>query len=170
MRIMAIIVLILLLSLPAFSTMPESSGWHGENRSVDRRILAKVNEARMKGRKCGNKYYKAARPLVWSETLGQVALDHSSDMAETDFLSHIGSDGSDPGERLSKTGYGWTAYGECIAEGHRTSEEAIRGWLKSELHCKNIMDPEFKEAGAAFARSGSIRTYWTVVFGTRGPE
>jgi uncharacterized protein YkwD len=166
MRIIAIIVLILLLPLPAFSIMPESSGWHGENRSVDRRILAKVNEERMKGRKCGNKYYRAVKPLAWSDTLGEAALNHSLDMAENDFLSHIGSDGSDPGERLSKAGYGWTAYGECIGEGHRTPEEAIRGWLKSELHCKNIMNPEFKEAGSAFARSGSLKIYWTLVFGS----
>jgi uncharacterized protein YkwD len=166
MRITAIIVLILLLPLPAFSTMPESSGWQGESRSVDRRIVAKVNEARMKGRKCGNKYYKAARPLVWNDMLGQATLNHSLDMAENDFLSHIGSGGSDPGERLSKAGYKWTAYGECIGKGYQTPEETVNGWLKSEMHCRNIMNPQFKEAGSAFARSGRLKIYWTLVFGS----
>jgi len=170
MGITALIVFIFLLPLPACSAAHKSSGWYSGDHAVDKRVLERVNEARVKGRKCGDKYYRAVKPLLWNEILGQAALNHSLDMAENNFLSHIGSGGSDPGERLSKAGYKWTAYGECIGKGYQTPEETVNGWLKSEMHCRNIMNPQFKEAGAAFARSGSIRTYWTVVFGTRGPE
>ena len=166
MRITALIVFIFLLPLPACSAANKSTGWTSGDHAVDKRVLEKVNEARVKGRKCGDKYYRAVKPLLWNKILGQAALNHSMDMAKNGFLSHIGSDGSDPGERLSKVGYGWTAYGECIAEGQRTPEEAVNGWLKSEMHCRNIMNPEFKEAGSAFARSRSLGTYWTLVFGS----
>lgn len=167
MRLTALIVFIFGLFLPGCSNVIyESSGWYNRDHAMEKRILEPVNEARIKGRKCGNKYYKAVRPLVWNEMLGQTSLHHSLDMAKNGFLSHTGSDGSNPGDRLSRVGYNWVVYGENVGQGYRNPEEAVQGWLKSEMHCKNIMNPEFKEVGSAYARSSSLRTYWTLVFGT----
>ena len=139
---------------------------HAGDFAMEMRIVELVNESRVKGRKCGGAYYKAVQPLAWNDMLGQAALAHSLDMAQNGFLSHTGSDGSNPGIRLSKTGYTWRIFGENIGQGYRTPEEAVQGWLRSEEHCRNIMNPEFREAGAAFAKSGNLRNYWTIVFGT----
>ncbi|MFZ5996828.1 MAG: CAP domain-containing protein [Nitrospirota bacterium] len=134
----------------------------------ERRVIELINEARAKGRKCGSKYYKAVQPLVWNDLLGKAALHHASDMARSGFLGHTGSDGSTPGTRLSKLGYAWSIYGENVGQGATSAEKAVQGWLESEKHCQNVMNPEFREAGAASAKSSSLRSYWTVVFGTRG--
>jgi uncharacterized protein YkwD len=166
MRLTALIVFIQLLFLPGCSIIYKFSGWYNKDHAVEKRILELVNEARIKGINCGNKYYKAVQPLAWNKMLAQAALNHSIDMAKNGFLSHKGSDGSDPGERLSRVGYQWVAYGEDIGQGSRTPEEAVRRWLKSDMHCKNIMNPEFKEAGSAHARSSNLRIYWTLVFGS----
>ncbi len=167
MRTTALIIFIFLLLFSACVTTHKSLGWYNGDQVVAKRVLESVNDARIKGRKCGNKYYKAVQPLIWNEMLGQASLHHSLDMAKNGFLSHIGSDGSNPGERLSMVGYKWIVYGEDVGQGYRTPEEAVHGWLKSETHCKNIMNHKFKEAGSAYARSSSLRTYWTLVFGTR---
>ena len=166
-RLTALLVFAFLFFLPGCSNgIYKSSGLYNRDYVVEKRILELVNNARMKGRKCGYKYYEAAKPLVWNKMLEQAALSHSLDMAKNGFLGHKGSDSSDPGERLLMVGYKWSAYGEDIGQGYRTPEEAVRRWLKSEMHCKNIMNPEFKEAGSAYARSSNLRTYWTLVFGT----
>lgn len=129
-------------------------------------MLKLINEARSKGRMCGNKYYDAAKPVEWNNRLGKVSLRHSVDMAENNFLSHKGSDGSTLSERLTKFNYEHIECAENIGHGYRSSEEAVRSWLKSKMHCKNIMNPEYKEIGAAYAKSKSLRTYWTLIFGT----
>ncbi|OGW36803.1 MAG: hypothetical protein A2Y97_06010 [Nitrospirae bacterium RBG_13_39_12] len=142
------------------------SGWVDNDQNIEKDILELVNDTRSKGTTCGNQYYKAVQPLIWNDMLAQAALNHSTDMAKNGFLSHKGSDGSDPERRLSMVGYKWVLYGENIGQGYRIAEEAVREWLKSTGHCKNIMNSEFKEAGSAYAKSSSLRIYWTLVFGT----
>lgn len=166
MRLM-LFMLCLLLSLSGCSSIIYESGLKKRDHAMERRIVKLINEARAKARKCGSKYYKPANLLVWDDMLGQAALKHSMDMAQNGFLSHKGSDNSSPGDRITKTGYRWLIYGEDVGQGYRTPEEAVDGWLKSEIHCKNIMNPEFREAGSAYAKSSSLRIYWTIVFGTQ---
>ncbi|MEW6569809.1 MAG: CAP domain-containing protein [Nitrospirota bacterium] len=128
-------------------------------------IIKPINEARARGFKCGNRYYRATHPVAWNDKIAQASLYHSLDMAQNGFLSHKGTDGSDPGQRLLRADYKWSGYGEDIGQGYRTPEEAVQAWLKSETHCKNIMNPQFKEAGASYAKSDNQRTYWTLILG-----
>ncbi len=117
MRLTALIVFAFLFFLPGCSNgIYKSSGWYNRDYAVEKRILELVNNARMKGMKCGYKYYEAAKPLVWNKVLEQAALSHSLDMAKNGFLGHRGSDGSDPGKRLSKVGYTSGARMEKISD------------------------------------------------------
>jgi uncharacterized protein YkwD len=141
-----------------------SSTETGEHASVEH-IMKPLNDARTKGRMCGSVYFKPVQPVRWSEKLAQAALNHSLDMAKNGFMSHKGSDGSSTDERLAQIGYHWSAYGENVGEGYRTAGDAMDAWLKSEMHCKNMMDPDFKEAGVASARNKNLRTFWTLVLG-----
>lgn len=133
------------------------------NHNSENRVIELINEVREKGVKCGNKYYKAAALVVWNEKLGQASLHHSLDMAQKGFLGHRGSDGSSTEERLSKVGYKWIVYGENVGEGYQTPGELVKGWLKSTSHCENIMNPNFREAGTAYAIS-SDKIFWTLLF------
>lgn len=55
--------------------------------------------------------------LVTESQLTAAARVHSRDMACEDFLSHTGSDGSSPGDRVTAQGYSFNALGENIYAG-----------------------------------------------------
>jgi uncharacterized protein YkwD len=128
--------------------------------SIDRqKLLNLVNEARGRGCNCGNEYFPPVSPVYWNDKLEIAAVNHSNWMAKNNYLSHPEDNGSTAGDRIKAAGYTWRTYGENIAAGYPTEEEVIQGWLKSEHHCKNIMNGNFKEMG--IAASGS---FWTQVF------
>lgn len=138
-----------------------------QDQVVEKRVVELVNRARAKGAKCGSIYYRATSPVVWNDILGTASLRHSQDMAKKGFLHHTGSDKRDSGDRISGFGYVWSAYGENVAEGYDSPEEVVKSWLKSMAHCENIMNPSFKEAGAAHVR-GLRGIYWTLLLAARG--
>lgn len=131
--------------------------------SINRTTMLKlVNEARKKGCQCGDTYYTPAPPLAWNTSLEEAAYNHSVDMSENRFFSHKAPDGSRASDRISRTGYRWKNYGENIGHGYKTEKDVVQGWLSSPGHCKNIMNKNFKDMGAA--RSGNL---WTQVFGSK---
>lgn len=140
----------------------------GDWQQVGRDILKRVNDVRAKPRSCGNQSYGAAPALSWNAELGKTALAHSKDMADKDYFSHQGRDGSQVSDRASRAGYSWQRIGENIAAGQGSAEQVMAGWLASPGHCKNIMNPDFRELGAAYATNpeSSATSYWTQVFGT----
>jgi uncharacterized protein YkwD len=135
---------------------------------VQAQVLALVNEARARPRRCGNESFGAARPLRFNATLQDVSAAHAADMARYSYFEHTGRDGSRVSDRASRAGYPWRAIGENIAAGQTTADIAVQGWLKSPGHCANIMSPDFSEMGAAFAvnTQSSADIYWVQVFGT----
>lgn len=102
------------------------------------------------------------QPVTWNNQLAQAALGHSIYMNNKGRFSHLGRRGIGPGQRIRAAGYNWKAYGENIGYNYPDEQAVIAGWLQSVGHCKNIMDPHFKEMGVA--RSGA---YWTQDFGAK---
>lgn len=125
-------------------------------------ILDMVNEVRKAGCNCGAKYMPPVAELTWNDALAKAAYGHSEDMKKNNFFSHDGSDKSKPGGRITAAGYSWITYGENIALGQTTERVVMNSWLKSEGHCKNIMNAGFKEMGV-----GRIDNYWTQVFAAK---
>ena len=129
-------------------------------------FLDAVNQARSVGLVCGSTPYGPAPPVSWSENLAMAAYLHSEDMVLNNFFSHTGSDGSSAGERISRQGYPWRTYGENIAVGYPTVSSVIQGWLGSEGHCRNLMNPAFTEIGAGYAigpyGGNPAARYWTI--------
>ncbi|MFG2361568.1 CAP domain-containing protein [Streptomyces mirabilis] len=117
------------------------------------RVVALVNSERGK---------VGCSPLTLNAKLSKAAQDHSADMASHQNMSHTGSDGSDPGQRITTAGYTWSAYGENVAFGYSTPEAVMAGWMSSPGHKRNILDCDFKEIGVGLAQPGS---YWTQDFG-----
>ena len=133
--------------------------------SIRGEFLDAVNLARSEDRLCGNELSRAAPAVTWSDVLAMAAYLHSEDMATNELFSHTGSDGSNPGERIDRQGYDWWTYGENIAIGYPSVSAVMQGWLGSEGHCRNIMNPAFTEIGAAFAegqyQGNPAALYWT---------
>ncbi|MFI0167612.1 CAP domain-containing protein [Streptomyces sp. NPDC017095] len=103
------------------------------------------------------------RPLTLNSTLSKAAQAHSEDMAAHRNMSHTGSDGSSPGDRITRAGYTWSSYGENVAYGYTTAEQVMAGWMASPGHRANILDCGFTELGVGLAQPGG---YWTQDFGT----
>jgi len=92
--------------------------------------------------------------------LNQAATNHANDMTTNNFFSHTGSDGSNVGTRVTRTGYNWSTVGENIASGYRSAQEVHDGWMNSSGHRANILNSNYTQIG--IARSGNI---WVQVFG-----
>jgi len=146
---------------------PVALGAPGDASSVNRRILSLVNEARAAGRRCGGKYFAPVGPLALDEALTRAALEHSRDMAAHDVFDHRGHDGSTPGMRVDRAGFGdHRIVGENIAAGAMTPGDVTKGWLASPAHCENIMDGRFTLIGIAYAENLRTRSavFWTQDF------
>jgi uncharacterized protein YkwD len=125
-------------------------------------VLALVNKVRTTGCNCGNTYMPAAAPLTWSETIAQASLNHSKDMDRNRFFRHESYDGRKLRDRFEEVGYKWRAIAENIAYGQKNEEAVVKAWFNSPGHCRNMMDPDYQEIGAAKAG-----IYWTMDLGTK---
>jgi uncharacterized protein YkwD len=135
-------------------------------RATHQRVLALVNEARSRPRRCGSKSFAAAAPLKLADKLNDAAREHAQDMAKHNMLSHSGSDGSTPAVRVTRERYTWRVVGENVASGPTTADEVVAGWLESPHHCENIMDPRYTEMGIAYTVDPKSESgvYWAQVF------
>jgi len=132
-------------------------------------MLAAVNAHRRAGASCGAQgAFPPAPDLAWNAALTQAAVVHSDDMVAHNFFSHTGSDGSTLGTRATAAGYVWSSLGENIAAGQATVAIVVDGWMKSDGHCANLMNANFRDIGVACVAgnaSNTYRTYWTQDFG-----
>ncbi|UQA91875.1 CAP domain-containing protein [Streptomyces halobius] len=120
---------------------------------ISARIVELVNNERSKA---------GCAPLATNAKLEKAAQDHSKDMADHENMSHTGSDGSSPDDRITRAGYSWSTYGENVAYGYTTPERVMEGWMSSPGHKRNILDCAFKEIGVGLAQPGN---YWAQDFG-----
>ena len=132
-------------------------------------MLERVNAARAEARDCGLERYPATQPLSYSCQLDEAAARHSQDMATQNFYSHTGSDGLQVSNRVTATGYTWSAVGENIAAGYSSVEAVMQGWLESPGHCRNIMSDQYREFAVSRVdvNDSDYSSYWTQVFGTQ---
>jgi uncharacterized protein YkwD len=128
--------------------------------------LARINQLRAAGADCrsGGTFAPAA-PLTWSALLTQSSEVLSQDMVAHNFFSHTGSDGSTLRSRVDATGYAWSSLGENIAGGYSGLEAVLSGWMASDGHCANLMDPNFNQVGLVCVpgtAANTFNTYWTM--------
>jgi hypothetical protein len=131
-------------------------------------LVTLVNAARAQGHTCGTEYFGPAAPVAWNPDLAEAALAHSTDMATRRYFNHKAPDGSMVGERAARAGYHGYRAGENIASGQHSVQEVLTSWLESPGHCANIMNPGFRDMGAAWVINPDNRNhtpYWTQVFG-----
>ncbi|WP_030200322.1 CAP domain-containing protein [Streptomyces sp. NRRL S-87] len=118
------------------------------------KVVALVNKERAK---------VGCRALKVNAKLTKAAQNHSKDQAVHHRMSHTGSDGSNPGQRITRVGYRWRAYGENVAYGYSTPAKVMNAWMHSPGHKANILNCSFKEIGVGV--SGASH-YWTQDFAT----
>ncbi|MFF3327391.1 CAP domain-containing protein [Streptomyces sp. NPDC002889] len=141
-------------SAPKATATPSAPKTTAPASGATARVLQLVNSERSKA---------GCSPVTLNAKLSKAALDHSKDMSSHTNMSHTGSDGSNPGDRITRAGYSWSTYGENVAYGYTTPESVMAGWMDSPGHKANILNCEFKEIGIGLAQPGN---YWTQDFGT----
>ncbi|ASU33919.1 CAP domain-containing protein [Mucilaginibacter xinganensis] len=131
------------------------------------KFLENINHVRETGCNCGTTFMPPAPALVWNNELETAAMGHAKDMAHKNYFSHTSKDGRTMDKRIIAAGFGYKGYksfaiGENIAQGQMSITEVMDGWFNSPGHCKNLMNPAFKEIGVAL-----YNTYWVQDFGGR---
>ncbi|WP_043232831.1 CAP domain-containing protein, partial [Streptomyces sp. NRRL F-5193] len=106
-------------------------------------------------------------PLRTETRLARAAQGHAEDMAARDYYAHDSPEGRDGGDRISATGYSWSAWGENIHKGPKTPERAMDDWMGSPAHRANILNCAFRDIGVGVALTAD-GPWWVQDFGARG--
>jgi uncharacterized protein YkwD len=131
--------------------------------------LARMNQLRAAGADCRTRgRFSPAGALAWNTSLTLAAERHSRDMMAHNFFAHTGSDGSTLSVRAGATGDVWSSLGENIAAGYPGIDSVMAGWMASDGHCANLMNPGFTEVGLVCVSGTAATTYgnyWTLDLG-----
>ncbi|MBX0359347.1 hypothetical protein K2225_16740 [Halobacillus sp. Nhm2S1] len=100
-------------------------------------------------------------PLKLDTELSAVAKDKSLDMQQNNYFSHNSPNYGSPFDMMKSYGIDYRTAGENIAMGQTTPEEVVQGWMNSQGHRENIMNPNFTHIGVGHAEDGN---YWTQMF------
>lgn len=108
------------------------------------------------------------KPLQLNATLNEVAKGHSRDLAKWDRISHFGSDGSNPWDRVKRGGYNARLAAENVGTGQVTFDEVLKGWKDSPGHNKNLLLGDATHMGIALVheQKTEFKTFWTLVLAT----
>lgn len=110
------------------------------------------------------------KPVKFSAELSMAAKRHAMDLARWDRISHYGSDGSNPWDRVKRTPYKARVAAENVGTGQVSFDEVMKGWKASPSHDKNLRLPEAEHVGVAliYDPKTEFRTFWTLVLAAPG--
>lgn len=116
----------------------------------------------------GYRKSKGLRPLQLNATLTKAAKMHSRDLAKWDRISHYGSDGSNPWDRVKRSGYKPRLAAENVGTGQVTFDEVMKGWKASAGHNKNLLLSDASQMGIALVQDPKteFKSFWTLVIGS----
>jgi uncharacterized protein YkwD len=111
---------------------------------------------------------KGLKPLRLNAELAAAAKEHSRDLAKWDRISHYGSDGSNPWDRVKRSGYRARLAAENVGTGQVSFDEVLRGWKESPGHNKNLLLGDAQEMGLALVQDPKteFKSFWTMVIGS----
>lgn len=114
-------------------------------------------------------------PFSGHPLLEKSAQAHADDMAENQYYSHTGLNGSTPYDRIADTGYFTDAENEAYAENiaqtinyKASSAEILQGWKDSPPHNAAILSESTHEFGYGMAAGPGSSYLYVQNFGSRG--
>jgi len=106
--------------------------------------------------------------LGLDDRLNYAAAEHSRYQASREKMTHNGSGGSSPADRVDDSGYYWQSVAENVAYGYYDEEECMQNWMNSPGHRKNILGASYTNFGCGVGYSRSGVPYYTQDFGSDG--
>lgn len=111
---------------------------------------------------------KAGCPaLRVNSRLQKAAQGHADDMAARDYYEHDTPEGRSAGDRITGAGYRWSTWAENIHRGPKDPATAMRDWMNSPGHRKNILNCAFRDIGVG-VNLRSNGPWWVQNFGAAG--
>ena len=137
------------------------SSCSGGNTGIESSLLGLINRERQN---------QGLSVLSANSALTAAAREHSRDMAENNYFSHTGSDGSSPFDRMQQAGYSFTAAAENIYAGNgsnNTAGSAFSAWMNSAGHRENMLNSAYADAGVGYwcNDSSEYGGYFTLTLG-----
>jgi uncharacterized protein YkwD len=108
---------------------------------------------------------RGLNPVAWHDRVAVAAQRHAADMAAMRKMQHVGSDGSDTGDRLHAAGFDFVSYAENVAAGFTDPKTLVAAWMGSDQHRRNILGP-YTVAGVGVAAAVDGTLYWTLDLAT----
>jgi|RhiMethySRZTD1v2_1073278.scaffolds.fasta_scaffold01686_20 uncharacterized protein YkwD len=111
-------------------------------------------------------------PLRTNPRLMRAAQMHAEQMARAQRMAHDLPRAAYPHteDRLLAARYHWQMYGENVAFGQPSAREALRSWMRSSGHRRNILEADYTELGTGYAVDRAGRPYFVQVFGRPSPR
>lgn len=94
------------------------------------------------------------RPLSHTPALTVVAQQFAQDITQQQGLSHVGTDGSEPEDRLRAQGLRSCLTAENIAKGQHTAKSVVSSWMNSPGHRANILNRRVTQFGLGYDPAG----------------
>lgn len=111
-------------------------------------------------------------PLLPNAELDAASQVHSEDMVQRDFFAHTAPDPSPAGahahDRAWSMGYDVQLVRENLAGGLPRPLDLVLGWMSSEHHCENLLDPDVIDVGLGIVAApfaGTPGPAWTLLVG-----
>ncbi len=107
-------------------------------------------------------------PLAVSPGMCRAAADHCADQTNG-LIGHGGSDSSSPADRMNRYGRWGSSWGENISYGKSSARDIVLALiiddgLRGRKHRKNIFNPAFGVAGAAYGSHARYRSVCSIEF------
>lgn len=120
--------------------------------TVEEEILELVNIERAK---------YGLSPLKLNSELCSLAKTKSCDMSQNNYFSHTSPTYGSAFDMMKAANIKYNTAGENIAQGYKTAEAVMKGWMNSEGHRANILNSSYTELGVGLCGDGY---YWTQMF------
>ncbi len=91
--------------------------------------------------------------LGLNSQLNAAAQAKANDMASRNYWSHNTPEGNPPWGFVSAQGYAYQKLGENLATGFNDEGSTISGWMASQGHRENMLDPAYSEVGFGYANN-----------------
>ena len=113
------------------------------------KVFEIVNQERIKA---------GVKPLKFNNDMYKAAMVRAKECDES--FSHDRPNGTSCFTALKEAGVKYFSAGENIAMGYRTPADVMNGWMNSEGHRNNILNPNFTDFACGVYKSG----YWSQFF------
>lgn len=106
------------------------------------------------------------RPLTLDTKLCTAAQKRAAEISTQTEIEHTRPDGSECFTVLDEMNIPYYYAGENIAGGYLTPEAVVQGWMDSQGHRENILDPYYNKIGIGFCKkeNSKYQYYWSQFF------